>query len=234
MMERVVGRVAALWRYPVKSLAGESLDAVDVSWHGLAGDRRWAFVRDDAAHNGFPWLTARQRADLVLYRPSFAEPDQADASDVVVRTPEGKDLDLWELAAELGGGIRAMKLDRGTFDALPLSLISTRTVVDLGATLDATPDIRRFRPNLVVEAAADTPFPEDAWVGRVLRVGGLRMRADRPDRRCAVITIDPDTAERDPRILRAVVTERDLCLGLYGATVEPGRVVVGDPVVLES
>jgi uncharacterized protein len=55
-----VGRVATLWRYPVKSMAAEELDAVEVSWHGLAGDRRWAFIRDQQVRSGFPWLTIRE------------------------------------------------------------------------------------------------------------------------------------------------------------------------------
>ncbi|MEV6520450.1 MOSC N-terminal beta barrel domain-containing protein [Longispora sp. NPDC051575] len=231
----LVGRVAALWRHPVKSMASEALSEVDVSWHGLTGDRRWAFVRDDVARNGFPWLTIRQRPDLVRYRPTFTEPDRPDSSGVTVATPSGKEFDVLDpvLAAELGVGVRAMKLDRGTFDALPLSLLTTRTVADLGTLVDADLDIRRFRPNLVVEAVGDAEFPEDAWVGRGLRIGGLRMRADRRDKRCAIVNVDPETAHRDPGILRTVARERDLCLGVYGSVVEPGRVAVGDAVLLD-
>jgi len=61
---RRVGRVVGLWRYPVKSLAAEPLSEVDVSWHGLAGDRRWAFVRDGVPQSGFPWLTLRERGNM--------------------------------------------------------------------------------------------------------------------------------------------------------------------------
>src|SRR5580692_3254927 len=70
----VVGRVVALRRYPVKSMAAEELDEVEVSWHGLAGDRRWAFIRDGQVHSGFPWLTIRQRPELAHYRPRLTEP----------------------------------------------------------------------------------------------------------------------------------------------------------------
>jgi uncharacterized protein YcbX len=85
-----------------------------------------------------------------------------------------------------------------------------------------------------VEAAGETPFPEDAWVGCVLRVGGLRLRVDKRDGRCVVMTIDPVTTERNPAILRAVAQDRLGCLGVYGSIVEPGRVAVDDPVVIES
>ncbi|WP_412538237.1 MOSC domain-containing protein [Longispora sp. K20-0274] len=233
MSALLVGRVSALWRYPVKSMAAEGLDAVDVAWNGLVGDRRWAFVRDGLPGNGFPWLTIRQRADLGLFRPSFVEPDRPDASDVVVRTPEGKELELLDPALAAHLDARVMKLDRGTFDAVPLSLITTRTVTALGALVGADLDARRFRPNLVIEPTDGTPFAEDSWVGRTLRIGDLLMHADRRDRRCAIVNIDPETADRDSRVLRAIAAERDLCLGVYGTVAAPGRVAVGDPVILE-
>src|SRR5882762_8433793 len=66
-----VGCVAALWRYPVKSMAGEALEHAQVSWHGVPGDRRWAFIRKDMVSSGFPWLTIRERPDLWRYCPSF-------------------------------------------------------------------------------------------------------------------------------------------------------------------
>src|SRR5690606_36924276 len=65
-----LGRVVGLWRYPVKSMAGEALAETEVSWFGFAGDRRWAFVRGGAVQSGFPWLTLRERADMAHYRPS--------------------------------------------------------------------------------------------------------------------------------------------------------------------
>jgi hypothetical protein len=70
---------------------------------------------------------------------------------------------------------------------------------------------------------------EDTWVGHVLSIGGMRMRIDKRDGRCVVITIDPVTSERNPAILRAVARDRQGCLGVYGSTVEPGRVAVNDP-----
>ena len=139
-----VGRVAAVLRYPVKSMAAESVADVDVSWHGLSGDRRWAFVRPGLSTNGFPWLTLRQRNDLNDYQPGWADPDRPDASSVLVRTPAGAQFDVTspDLAAELGAGVRVMKVNRGTFDTMPLSLITTRTVEQLGMLLgrELSPD----------------------------------------------------------------------------------------------
>lgn len=233
---RPVGRVVGLWRYPVKSMAAEALPEVDVGWHGLAGDRRWAFIRNGVAQSGFPWLTLRERKDLNHYRPSFVEPARPDKSATVVRTPSEAIFDVADpaLAAELyTNEVRVIRQDRGVFDTFPLSVITTQTIGRLGDMVGAGLDVQRFRPNILVEAAAEAPFAEDRWVGCVLRIGGMRMRVDKRDGRCVVITIDPVTAERNPAILRAVARDRQGCLGVYGTTVEPGRVAVNDPVLIE-
>ncbi|MDX6678836.1 MAG: uncharacterized protein QOE31_2888 [Solirubrobacteraceae bacterium] len=231
-----VGRVVALWRYPVKSMAGEHLEAVDVSWHGLAGDRRWAFVRDGLERSDFPWLTIRERPDMWHYRPSFRDPGLPDVSPTAVRTPAGDERDGAEAAraAELGTGVRDITLQRGVFDTMPLALITTQSIASLGSVLDRELDVRRFRPNLLIEAAGDAAFPEDAWVGRVLRIGAMRMRVDKRDQRCVMVNVDPESTDRDPAILRAIAGERQACLGVYGSTVQPGRLAVGDRVCIED
>jgi uncharacterized protein len=229
-----VGRVAALWRYPVKSMAAEPLEEVEVAWAGFAGDRRWAFVRSGIERSGFPWMTIRQRSNMGEYRPSFVDPSRPDDSRTVVRTPTGDELEVVDpaLAAELGEGVRVIKQDRGVFDAMPLSLISTQSVAALGALVGSELDPLRFRPNLLIEASE--PYEEETWVGSVVRVGGMAMRVDQQDERCAIVTVDPVTSERNPAVLRTIAQQRDTCMGVYGSTVTPGRVAVGDPVVLES
>ena len=231
-----IGRIVGLWRYPVKSMGAEALEHVEVSWFGLAGDRRWAFVRNDASQSGFPWLTIRERFDMHYYQPSFVDPCRPDASPTVVRTPTGKVLDISDpkLASELyPRGARVMKQNRGIFDTFPLSLITTQTIAQLGETVGTPLDVQRFRPNFLVEASDGKPFPEDSWVGCVLRIGNLRFRVDKRDGRCAVITVDPLTTERSTAILRTVVKERQGCLGVYGTVVEPGEVAVNDSVFIE-
>jgi uncharacterized protein YcbX len=225
-----VGRIAALWRYPVKSMAAEPLDAVEVSWDGLAGDRRWAFVQDRLVRSNFPWMTIRERSDMWHFRPRFTEPDRPEQSPTRVRTPAGQEIDVTDpaLAAELGGGVRPIKQNRGTFDAMPLSLITTRTIAELGAHAGLDLDPRRFRPNLLVESDAR----EHEWVGATLRVGGMAMRVDQRDSRCVIVNVDPETSQRDPRVLKTVAKASDNCAGVYGSVVEPGHVAVGDPVTL--
>jgi len=233
---REVGRVVGLWRYPVKSMAAEALESAGVGWHGLDGDRRWAFVRDGMVRSGFPWLTIRDIPRMWGYRPRLTDPGRPDACVTLVRTPSGAELDVADpaLAEELGHGARVLRQSRGIFDTFPLSLITTQTVRALGETAGAPLDPLRFRPNLLVEAAEGEPFAEDAWVGAVLAVGGLRMRVDKRDGRCVVIDVDPATASRNPAVLRTVARERQGCLGVYGTTVQPGRVSVGDAVAVEG
>jgi MOSC domain-containing protein len=215
-------------------MAAEELKDVDVSWAGLAGDRRWAFIRPEKEHSGFPWLTIRERPDMAKYQPRGQEPQRPNASPVKVRTPDGQEFDVAdpELAAELGPGVRVIKQDRGVFDTLPLSLLTTQSLASLEKITKTHLTATRFRPNLLVDAPGPD-FPEDAWVGRILKIGGLRMRLDKRDQRCVIVTIDPVTLDRDRAVLRAIAKERGNQFGVYGTPVEPGRITVGDLVELE-
>ena len=229
-----MGRVVGLWRYPVKSMAAEALEWADVGWHGLEGDRRWAFVRDGMARSGFPWLTIRENPRMWHYQPRLTDVDRPNACVTVVRTPSGAELDVTDpaLAEELGHRARVLRQDRGIFDTFPLSLITTQTIQAVGKMAGAPLPPLRFRPNLLVEAAGGGPFAEDAWVGAVLAVGGVRMRVDKRDQRCVVIDVDPATGGRGTGVLRAVAQQRQGCLGVYGTTVQPGRVSIGDAVMV--
>ena len=231
---RQVATLVAIWRYPVKSLAGEPLDAADVSWHGVAGDRRWAFVRPDRETNGFPWLTIRHQTAMSRYSPRYVDEAKPNASRVVVQTPDGVDLDVADerLANQLGPGVRVMKQDRGVFDVMPLSLVSTATMRHLTAETAEVIDARRLRPNLVVDVG-DHPYMEDEWVGHDLGCGSLRLRIDQRDTRCGMVNIDADTGVRNPAVLKYMAARRDMRIGVYGTTVAPGRVAVGNPVMLE-
>lgn len=215
-------------------MGGESLDTVEVSWHGVAGDRRWAFVRAGAVRSGFPWLTIRERPDMNAYQPRFVDPAQPDSSPIMVCTPSGSEHDVLdpELAGDLGEDTRVIKQDRGVFDTFPLSLISTQTVTGLSALVGTKLDVRRFRPNLVVVASDGRPYPEDEWVGSTLKIGTLVFRVDKRDGRCAVVNVEPASGRRDPAVLRAIARERSACAGVYGSTVEPGRVTLGDVVYI--
>ena len=134
------------------------------------------------------------------------------------------------LAASLGEGVRVIKQNRGVFDAMPLSLITTQSIAELGELVGC---VARSAA-LPAEPAGRGGRAEDAWVGSRLRIGGMAMRVDQRDERCVIVNVDPATGERDPSVLKTLARERSACIGVYGSTVQPGRVAVGDPVVLDG
>jgi len=229
------GIVSGLWRFPVKSMAGEPLARADVSWAGLAGDRRWAFVRPDSQASGFPWHTIREFPQMSSYVALLSDPARPDRSRVLVRTPGGDRYDVTDprLAAELGPGVRVMRLDRGAFDALPVSVISDSTVSALCALADLPRNELRFRPNIVVTLGSGAPFEEDEWVGAVVRIGTAVLRIDRRDSRCVIVNVDPASGAPGARLLRVIGTARQARAGVYATTVQPGVIRVGDPVAVE-
>lgn len=228
------GRVVAIMRYPVKSMAPEPLDKADVGWYGIPGDRRWAFIRGGLEHNGFPWLTMRENPAMGRYVPRFTDPERPESSPTVVTTPSANELDVRDpaLALELGHQSRVIRQGRGVFDAFPLSLISTGTLDALAALVGFNLDARRFRPNILVQTREGMSFVEDSLVGMELIVGTMRMRIDKRDKRCVMVNIDPDDSRRNPAVLRAVAQERHACAGVYGTIVQPGVISIGDEVVV--
>jgi uncharacterized protein YcbX len=231
-MPRVLGRVAALFRYPVKSMGSEPLDHIEVGWNGFEGDRRWAFIRGGLVRSGFPWLTIRENPSMWKYEPYFGEPANPDTSVTFVRTPSGEEVDVAdpELARELGHDCSLIKQDRGIFDTFPLSLISVQTIRALSSSVGRELEMRRFRPNIVIDAIDGGDAPEDSWIGDTITIGAMKMRIDKRDKRCVMINVDPETTERDASVLRTVAQGRDACLGVYGTVVSKGRITIGDAV----
>jgi uncharacterized protein YcbX len=223
-----VGTVAALYRYPVKAMGAEVLESASIGWHGIEGDRRYAFVRADDASD-FPWLTIREVPVMTTYTPIGGSPPR-------VLTPGGRELSVRadelrdELAELYGGPIHLHRDQRGTQDAFPVSVISRQAVARIGALAGRELTPLRFRPSVVIDAPGEAAFPEEELIGRSVSLGAARVRLDLPDKRCMVINVDPVTAERDPAVLRAVAGARDACAGVYGSCEVPGVVRVGDPV----
>ena len=234
-----IGHVEAIFRYPVKSLRGEPLEAANLGWHGLEGDRRLAFRRLDD-RSGFPWLTAGKLPHLVLFTPQPRE----DAADLPahIRTPDGTVLPVFgdalaaEVASRLGAPVEMMHFKHGIFDDATISVIASATVNEIARLADQTPDVRRFRPNIVVRLLRPAPFQEDEWLGGVLSFGDA---ADAPaiavtthDVRCSMVNLDPDSARPTPEVLKAVVRANQNNAGIYGAVTRTGRLAVGQPIFL--
>jgi uncharacterized protein YcbX len=235
--EIVVGRVACVARYPVKSMAGEPVAELDLGWPGTHGDRQYAFVRRDN-RSRFPWLTAREVPSLVLHRPSFRNPADPRHSPVDVVTPAGDclPLDHPALAASLseaaGTAVELIQVGRGIFDSMPVSLTTTAFLAAVDAAHGMPLDPRRFRINIVIESEASDAI----WHGGVLAFGegegGTRLLVNDFIPRCAMITVDPDNAARDASVLRTVAQRFGNNLGSYCATLRRGPIRVGDRVRL--
>jgi uncharacterized protein YcbX len=234
-----IGQVDALFRYPVKSMAGEPLETAKLGWHGLDGDRRLAFRRMED-RGAFPWLTAGKLPGLLLFRPQPRE-DGAELP-THIRTPEGEDLPVFgdALAAEVarrhGAPVQMMHLKHGIFDDADISVIATATMDEIARLAGVTSDVRRFRPNVVVRLLQSVPFQEDAWLGGVLSFGesdsAPAIAVTMHDVRCSMVNLDPDSATPTPEVLKAVVRANQNNAGIYGAVTRIGRLAVGQTVFL--
>src|ERR1700730_10174442 len=233
-----IGRVEAIFRYPVKSMGGERLEAANLGWYGLDGDRRLAFRRMQD-RSGMPWLTASKLPDLVLFAPQRREDGAQGDLDLPthVRTPDGQAMPVFgdDLAAEVGrrygAPVQMMQLRHGIFDEACISVIAMETVREIARLAGRSPDVRRFRPNVVVRLLRSVPFQEDKWLGGVLLFGegddGPAITVTMRDERCSMVNLDPDTPSPAPEMMKAVVRANQNNAGIYGAVTRIGRLAVG-------
>ena len=238
-----LGRVCELVRYPVKSMAGAASESAVLGWHGLNGDRRFAFRRlgDDS---GFPWLSASRFPELILYHPFGVDESSGEPLPTHVRTPAGTDVELSsaelrsEIAERSGLGVELMKFKHGIFDDGSVSVISLSTIAGIGRAAGADLDRRRFRANIVLETHNTEPFHEDGWVGGTLVFGESEpmpaLSVTMRDVRCMMVNLDPDTSKQDGRVMKAVVGLNANNAGVYGTVVRSGTIHVGQTVSLVS
>jgi uncharacterized protein YcbX len=209
-------QIKEIWRYPVKSMAGETLNAADINRHGIAGDRIIQ-VRNAAGRI----FSARTRPKLLRHTAMLA-----DNGDVLV---DGRPWDSTEVALDVeeaaGAGTRLVRSDAGDrFDVLPLLVTTDGMFAAVGY------DRRRFRPNLVI--AGVEGLAERQWEGARLRINETVIGMDDLRARCIMTTYDPDTGEQDVNVLRRIQREFGGVLGLNSYVINPGRVAVGDRVEL--
>jgi uncharacterized protein len=220
-----MAEVAEVWRYPVKSMGGERLDACLITETGLEGDRRWALV-DGQANRAGKLLTIRQDERLMTYRARLRE----DGVEVV--TPGGDAIRLDDrmvahLADETARPLTLRDAAGANFDDAHVLVVSMASVAAFGLEAGFPIDRRRFRANLYVGGLE--PEEEVRWLGRRIRAGDAELEVIKRCDRCVVITRDPDTTTATPELLRILTDAHETCMGVYCAVVRPGRVAVGDP-----
>lgn len=217
----------------MKSFGGERARRAFLGPFGVLGDRRIAVVGDDGHA-----LTARRASALLGFRARCSDGEAGEG--VHVETPEGWEL-TWDdpaLAAEvsraLGRPVRLARSAVGVHDAAPVHIVTTASLAAVSRWLGGEEvDGRRFRANVIVETEDGAPFGEAAWPGLRMRLGegGPVVQVVSPTERCAVTTFDPDTLERDNRVLAALARERENLFGVYARVLRPGWVRVGAPVM---
>ena len=259
----IVGKVDSLWRYPVKSMRGEELQAAFVGFAGVYGDRVFAF-NSSGSPKGFPWLTGREQATMLLHTPRFRHPADAEGPTnlaqaekvepgvtplyadpakfaVDVETPSGEVLAvddpalLGVLREQLGGehDVSLKRSDRSMTDCRPLSLFSVQTGRQLGQEIGIDLDVRRFRANIYLDLGSSPGFTEDEFVGRRLGIGSkVVISILERDPRCKMISLDPDSAEQNPEVLKRVSRDHEGKTGVYGAVLVEGTARRGDPIQL--
>jgi MOSC domain-containing protein len=224
----VYATVAELWRYPVKSLLGEQLQAVQVEERGIVGDRLFA-DREGKIGSGKTTRRFRRLDGLFDLRA------RGGGERPIVTLPDGRELRAGDaeldafVSERYGDELRVLREDGVPHhDAAPLHLLTTSSVRWLGMKIPASQiDARRFRPNVLLETSGDA-LVEDAWVGRRLALGDVVIRVLERTERCVMTTNAQSELPKDPAVLRAVTELNDVCLGIYASVEQGGIVTVGD------
>lgn len=230
-----VGRLHSLHRYPIKSLVGEDLHDASIDVRGLRGDRLWS-VRDANGKLGSGKSTRRfQKMDGLLSLVASYDGEVPVIAFEDGRVLRGDDPEVHRALSDRVG--RPVTLSReeavSHFDDGPIHLVTTASLRRL-ETLHGRPvDVRRFRPNLVLDTAGSEGFLEDGWVGRRLAIGPkvvLDVRATMP--RCVMVTLPQRELDADRSLLQTTTDANDAMLGVVADVIDPGDVAVGDTAVL--
>jgi uncharacterized protein YcbX len=229
--------ITQLWRYPVKSVGGERCAELDFDVRGAAGDRAFAlYGADGKIGSGKTTRRFRRMDGLLHYAASLDGPASVITCPDGVRVRAGEPAADAALTAALGEPISVRPEARVPhFDVAAVHLLSTASLRWLAASLgDAgPPDVRRFRPNIVIDVPGDGARPEDEWPGRTLLVGdSVRIDVVQRAERCVMTTMSQRALGEDDRVLRTLAQRNDACFGVYASVRSPGRVRVGDTVRL--
>lgn len=207
-------------------MAGERLDACDITDRGLEGDRRWAFI-DQSPNRAGKWFNIKQHAPLMTYRARLA------GDDLELVAPGGSRIALdaelvRRFETEAQRPLQLREVPGANFDDSHVLIVNLASVQAFALAAGMPVDHRRFRANLYVDGLE--PEEELRWLGRRIRAGQAELEVTSRCKRCKVITMDPDTTEATPELLRVLVERHDERMGVYCQVVRPGRVSLGDSV----
>ncbi|WP_094093161.1 MOSC domain-containing protein [Paenibacillus physcomitrellae] len=240
-MNKTVGAIREINRYPVKSMSGETLESCTIETYGMRGDRVCSF-RDESKKDWWKYVTARNTPAMLTYQARYND----DEERVQVTTSDGRVLG-WDddLLQEIQGLVNkpismsrfmephpeAQHSNLLSVDGASLLLVTDASLRTLESLWGKPLDHRRFRGNFMIALDDASEFEGD-WIGRELEIGEVRLRVDSFCQRCVFITIDPDSREKDPSLLRRVNEDFGLNFGVYASVIQTGEIRRGDAVVL--
>ncbi len=207
--------VREIWRYPVKTLAGERLASTEITAMGLPSDRV-VHVRGPEGVR-----TSRRQHQLLGLHGSLGHDGVSLVDGHDWRSPEA--LELVRAAAGADAWLEAHD-GVGLFDVLPLLVATDGAIEAFGR------DLRRLRPNIVIGGVDG--LDERTWPGAELHIGEAIIRLDSLRGRCPMTTVNPDTLEKDPEVLKDIGRRFGGRLALNADIARPGTIAVGDPAVL--
>lgn len=231
----MLGTVARLWRYPVKSLLGEPRESLDLNARGVESDRLFAI------RNAEGKLASGKNTRRFFKLDGLLALRAAYEGDVpLISFPDGKTLrgDRPEIHAALSTALsQPLTLEREAIvshlDAGPVHLLTTASLAWLRHNVPgAQIDERRFRPNIVIETPGATP-EENAWLGKTLLIGKqVVLRVSEPTKRCVMTTYAQSELPFDERVLKCLARQADLCFGVYAQVAVPGKICCGNNVMV--
>jgi len=220
--------IAEVWRYPAKSMAGERLGAADIEVGGIAHDRGVAVFDRNSTRPDHP-LSSRHHPGLLQFRARVLRDEVVVSGPGFSGAPWGAPAVRERVSEACHRQIEIAGVKPGAFDDSPIHLVFLPTLAALGQELLGRVDHRRFRANLYIAGSELAPGSERNWVGRRFALGGARLLATAECPRCAVTTVDPDSLQVWPELLRHLVSTRQTMMGLYCQVLVSGRVEEEDP-----
>ena len=208
--------ISQIWRYPVKSMAGEKLEQASIGALGIAGDR---VVHVEDARGSF--ITSRTHPRLLGHRASLDSSNEPRVDGLRWTDPH-----VLEMAeAIVGTGARLVRDDSAArFDILPLLIATDGAIAAFGH------DGRRLRPNIIVGGVDG--MAERSWPHHCLKIGNVRIGVVNLRTRCVMTTFDPDTLRQNRSVLRQIVRTFGGKLALNCHVIRGGEIHVGDEVHL--
>ncbi len=243
MKSKPVGEIVQINRYPVKSFAGESLSSVRIESYGLYGDRSHAFV-ENTKEGWSRFITARQIPEMLSYR---AELDNQLSSDfafpqVKITGPDGrihqwnehllKEIQLFSDKVISMERYSLKSKERLAVDDGSILIITSQSLRKIEQQWGKIIDNRRFRANFLLSLYDDVYCDESEFIGKRFIIGNAELSIKSLCKRCSMITIDPETLEREQTLLKKIQESMNLNFGMYADVVRVGTVNVGDQVYL--